>query len=83
MARWNYKVRIKHLMTDKEDYKSIKKSMNDIADVLDKEICFFGFNRKEFRKIKKGDSVLSSLDYANKLIARMYDYADSHRIWIE
>lgn len=81
---WKYRVKIKHLMTDKEDDESIQKSMNDIADVLEKQSCFVRFNLiDKFRCIPKGDEVVDSVSYANTLINRMYDYADENKIWIE
>ena len=83
MARWNYHVKVKHLFTDKEDHESVQKSMNDIADVLQHEIGFAGFSTKKFRDIPKGDDTFGPVDYANKLIDRMYDFADKRRIWIE
>jgi hypothetical protein len=80
---WKTKVKIKHLFTKKEDPKSVRKSMAEIADVLDKSPAFSQFSTKKFRAIPKGDSVITPLDYANKLLEQMYDYADQHRIWIE
>jgi hypothetical protein len=83
MANWNHRVKIKHLFTESEDHESIQKSMNAIADVLQGEPCFMGFNIKRFREIPKGDNFFGPSDYANKLLANVYDFADYHRIWIE
>jgi len=84
MANWKYKVKIRHLLTEKENYDSIKKSMAAIADILEKESSFANFGwLKRFRKIPKGNDILGSVDYGNKLLDRMYDYADEHQIWIE
>jgi len=83
MTNWRFKVRVKHLFTDKEDHESIQKSMNAIADVLGDEVCFDEFSLKQFRNIPEGDDVITPCDYANKLISRMYDFADSNLIWIE
>jgi hypothetical protein len=81
--RWLYHVDIKDLMTEEEDYESIKKSMKAIAEVLEKEPCFKNFTYlPKFRKIPKGNDVLGPIDYANRLIDRMYDYADDNKIWI-
>jgi hypothetical protein len=81
---WINKVKIKNLMTEEEDYENIQNSMNAIADVLDKERCFMFFETKAlFRHIPKGDETFSPIDYANKYLERMYDYADAHKIWIE
>jgi hypothetical protein len=83
MANWKYKVKIKHLLTENEDLQSIQESMNKIADVLEKEPCFKGFNCSRFKKIPEGDDVVGPVDYANRLIERMYTYADRYKIWIE
>jgi hypothetical protein len=83
MGNWIHRVKIKHLFTEKEDYESIQESMNAIADVLKRSGCFFRFDLKKFRNIPKGDEVFGPADYANKLLARMYDYADDNQIWIE
>ena len=80
---WLSRVKIRHLYTEKEDYKSICQSMNDIAGVLSHSPAFHTFRLKDFHSIPKGDHVIGALDYANKLLDRMYDYADQNRIWIE
>jgi len=81
---WKNRVVAKHLFTEEEDYDSVQKSMNDIADVLEKEPCFSGFEIIiNFRKLPKGNGVLKVVDYANALIDEMYDFADQNAIWIE
>lgn len=80
---WDYRVKVKHLFTEEEDAESVRKSMNAIADVLDKEPCFRGFSLlKRFRAIPDGDGFIEPLDYANKLLNELYNYADAERIWI-
>lgn len=84
MARWDYKVKIKHLFTEAEDHQSIQKSMNEIADVLQRD-PFISWNfrpLKKFRSIPKGDETFGPVDYANRLLEKLYDFADSERIWI-
>ncbi len=83
MANWQHKVKIKHLFTEKEDLKSIQKSMKDIADELKKHKCFDYFNVSSFYKIPKGDSIFRPIDYANRMLGDMYNYADQNNIWIE
>ncbi len=80
---WKFHVKIKHLLTEQEDWETVQATMNKIADVLDANICFTGFNRKKFRKIPKGDEILGPIDYANKLLEKMFDFADDRAIWIE
>uniref|UniRef100_A0A6H2A2C1 Uncharacterized protein n=1 Tax=viral metagenome TaxID=1070528 RepID=A0A6H2A2C1_9ZZZZ len=83
MARWDYHVKVKHLFTEKEDHTAVQKSMTDVADVIQREVGFAGFSVKKFRSIPEGDDTFGPVDYANRLIDRMYDFADSHGIWIE
>lgn len=80
---WHHRVKVKYLFTEKEDHTSIQQSATAIADVLDKEICFWAFDTSAFRNIPEGDQVFGPVDYANKLLDRMYDYADDQRIWLE
>ena len=83
MKKWEYYVRIKHFLTEKEDHESIQKSMNAIADILDKQACFKGFDTSKFRKIPAGDEFFSPVEYSNIALDEMYDYADTNRIWFE
>ena len=81
---WKNKVKIKDLLTEEEDYESVKRSMAAIADVLYKTPCFAGFKEKnKFREIPEGNEILGPVDFANKLMDRLYDYADKNSIWIE
>ncbi len=67
-----------------EDYPTIDKSMKAVADILDKAPCFSGFTaRSLFRRIPRRDVLFSPVEYANRLLDLMYDFADVHRIWIK
>lgn len=79
---WKVSVSLKHLFTEKEDYALIQESMNLVADAIDQEPAFRGFDTRDFRAIPKGDKIFGPLDYADRLLARMYDHADARRIWI-
>ena len=79
---WKRKIKIKHLFTKNEDWESVQKSMNDIADVLDKEYLP-RFSTKKFRNIPKDNEYIEPVEYANKLLDKLYDCADANRIWIE
>ncbi len=83
MTNWQARVKVKHLLTKDEDHESTQATMNAIADVLSREVCFAGFSIGGFRSIPECDDVFKPVDYANKLLERMYDFADSHQIWIE
>lgn len=83
MAYWNVKVKIKHLFTEAQDHASVQASMSAIADVLSRVSAFSLFDVRKFRDIPQGDDVFGPQDYANKLLDKLYDYADAHRIWIE
>lgn len=79
---WQTRVQIKHLFTEDESHEAVQKSMNDVADVISKEPAFRHFKLDKFRLIPEGDEVIAPVDYANKLLSRLYDYADTNRIWI-
>jgi hypothetical protein len=79
--RWLHTVNIKHLLVEDEKYESVKKTMNEIADILSKEKFFkeFASTIEKFRDIPEdGDFV----EYANDLLDEMYSFADKNRIWI-
>lgn len=83
---WNSKVKIKHLLTEDEDHASVQRNMNAIADVIAKSSAFILFPNKyvqAMRNIPAGDEIVPPVDYANRLIDRIYDFADANRIWIE
>ena len=82
---WQHKIRLKHLLTKSEKWENLQESMNKIADVLDNEPRFIRFGTKCFRQVPKDDEleVLTPLDYCNKLINMLYDYADDNAIWVE
>jgi hypothetical protein len=82
MAKWIAKVKLTHLFTENTDYESVQNSMIAIAKVIESQKCFFGFDTKRFYEIPEGDDVMEPQDFANKLITRMYDFADVNRIWI-
>ena len=81
---WAYRVKIKHLFTDKDDHASVQASMSAVADVIKNDpafILFFGVDK--FYEIPQGDDVFGPADYANRLLEKLYSYADSYRVWIE
>lgn len=83
MARWAKIINIKHLFTEKEDYESVQKSMNAIADELDSCVLIPPFNTKKFRNIPKDNEFIEPVEYANKLLNKLYDYADTYGIWLD
>jgi hypothetical protein len=83
MCAWKYRVTIKHLLTPDEEHHEVQRDMSAVADVLDRELCFAGFNTSAFRSIPEGDDFFTPSEYANRLLDRMYNYANEHRIWIE
>lgn len=80
---WAHTIKIRHLLTEGEDHKSVSSEMNAIADILEEDVWFNDFDLKPFRKIPKGDSVFGPVDYANVLLTKLYDYCDQRRIWVE
>jgi len=83
MTNWRARVNLTHLFTKDEDFEAVQKSMNEIADVIEASHYFNEFDTTMFREIPHGDSFFGPVDYANKLINWLYDYADEHKIWIE
>ena len=83
MRNWRTHLKLRDLFTDKEDHASVQAAMNAMADRIEGCCAFRLFNVEPFRNIPKGDKVFGPVDYANRLIEKMYDYADDHDIWIE
>jgi len=79
---WNHKIKIKHLFTEDESHEAVQKSMNAVADVLDKGTFFVGFDTKKFRAIPADNEFFEPVECANKLLEKLYDFADDRRIWI-
>ncbi len=82
---WKYRVKITQLFTEEEEHASVQASMTAIYDVLSKKRYFDKFfnSLQKFRSIPEGDDTFGPVDYANKLLAKMYDFADARAIWIE
>jgi hypothetical protein len=83
MGKWKTTVSIKKYFTEKEDYDSLQESMNNIADDIESNPYFDEFDLSDFRNLPKGDDIFGPVNYANKLLERLYDYADYYQIWIE
>lgn len=87
MTAWQHNVKIRHLLTEKEDWQSIQDSMNAIADVLEKDKWFRAFRPviKEFRNIPKENNEFrfNPVDYANDLLDDFWNYCDENEIWVE
>lgn len=86
MGQWNSRVKIKHLMTEDEGHAEVQRDMNAIADALATAAPFHSFDRgilAKMRDIPAGDEFFAPVDYANRLLDYVYDYADRRRIWIE
>jgi len=83
MTQWKKHIKIKHLLNDKEDLESVRKTMETVADILEKHNEFPRDLIDKLRNIPEGDGVITPTDYANKLLDRVYDNADRERVWIE
>ena len=81
MTNWQNRIDLRHLITKKEDHKSVQTSMDAIADAIDASPFFNTFRTVGFRSIPE-NGILRPVECANILMDRMYDYADEHRIWI-
>jgi hypothetical protein len=83
---WHSKVKLKHLLTEGESHEEVQANMTAIADVLDSSNAFILFPDSvisKMRNIPQGDDIFKPVDYANRLLNRVYDFADEYRIWIE
>ena len=85
MAVWKHTIALKYLYddTDLDAPEDVRRSMAVLADAIDENPIFKKFDTSLFRQMPDGDSFFSTEDYANKLLERLYDFADEKRIWIE
>ena len=84
MTNWKKKIRIKQYFTEKEDHTSVQEAMTKVSNELKNHSEFALTNLcSKLKKIPKGDDVFTPVDYANKLLLKMYDIADEQNIWIE
>lgn len=81
MRSWKATIKFRDLLTEKEDYESITKAMNAIADRLEHSKAFKADPDlfEEMRSIQKENA----LKTANALINEIYDICDDCRIWVE
>ena len=83
-CRWRHNVKIKHLLTESEEYEDIKKSMKSIKEILEKKPFFEDFDLELFDEVE--DKLVLGMtpsEQANQVLGQMYDYADAERIWID
>lgn len=81
---WKKTIKIKCFLTESEDYVDVQEAMNKVADILNEHIEFQQTSIiQKLRKIPKGDDIITPVDYANKLLGKVYDIADEEKIWIE
>lgn len=83
MAKWMYRIKLKHLLTEGITHAEVQASMSAIADAVDASQAFAGFWTIKFREIPSGDQTFGPLDYANQYLDELYDFADKRRIWID
>jgi hypothetical protein len=83
MPNWYNRITLRDLMTCNKDHESVQKSMTVIADRIKAKPFFSRFDVAKFYRIPKGDGVIQPVDYANKLLSRMWDFCDENRIWVE
>jgi len=83
MANWKNSIKIRDLITESEDWDTVKEEMAEMADRIEKSGLFPELDLTPFRNIPEGDGVITPVKYANILMERVYDYADEALIWIE
>lgn len=83
MANWKTSIKIRDLITESEDWETVKEEMEEMADRIEKSGLFPDLDLEPFRNIPEGDGVITPVKYANILMGMVYDYADEALIWIE
>ena len=95
MGEWKYKIRLSHIIhcslgnayeqSDLGDsYEDTKKKMELIADEIQNHPELPPFILIDyFRNIPEGNCILNYLDYSNKLLEFLFEFADENSIWIE
>lgn len=85
MANWYYCVKeINPLIShcDSSSDESITETFKQIGDILEKSTAFRNFyHRRYFKKIPQRQNECLA-DAADRLLEKLYDYADSYRIWL-
>lgn len=79
---WLHKIKIKHLMTEQEDWKTIQDRMSAIADALENDDTWFSGLENTIRSMRHIPES-GALEYANDLLDEMYEYCDYYGIWVE
>jgi hypothetical protein len=77
---WKHTIKLKHLITEKEDPESVDACMRAIAEVIKGDSWFSEFDTTDFYNCLEDDD---PLDLANQLMDDLYNYADFKKIWIE
>jgi hypothetical protein len=80
---WKHTIKVKHLFTDDYDDAVVKNSMGAIADELAKHPYMKEFDATLFRKLPDSNEFATTLEMANKLLNKLYDFADDNGIWID
>jgi hypothetical protein len=83
---WNSRVKIKHLLTDEGTDEAIRRDMASVGNELASSAAFGSFDRRTIARMKALPDGLEPdelLAVANRLLDRMYDFADYNRIWID
>jgi hypothetical protein len=76
-TKWRDTMAITHLLTTDSTPGAVSRSMNAVADVLERTPCFQDFAELDAFRHQE------DCDQANWLLDILYDYCDLHRIWVE
>lgn len=84
MGRWNHKVEgFGAMLTTAPDHAAVQATMTAIADRLKQDPWFSRFDFTQFYNLPEGDDFFAPSDYADRILARLYDYCDRERIWLD
>ncbi len=77
------RVKLKHLMTVYADRATVESNMRTIAEIVSKSPHFTGFDVSDFRTLPPENDELPLHEYINRILDRLFDFADAHRIRID
>jgi len=88
MANWKHRIKIKHFLSNKEDYDTCKEFSQNVYNTLKNDHHFedfdylCDFDRFPHKNSRYWDDE-SPVEYINNLLELLYDYCDANLIWVE
>lgn len=87
MPNWRKTIRIKHLLSDDDSAENAREAAGKVAVILKRQREYNHSEHEEFTDIAcsfadLGESSDGTCSDFNDLLAWLYDWADSERVWI-